>query len=212
MTRPRKYEIPPRRYTGQMTFRAFIAAEIDANGDLRDILTRLRRSGADLKVVRPELLHVTLKFLGDTDEGLVDDIASRMERAVQDIGPFSVRMLGMGAFPSLSNIRVVWVGMEDHGVMAEIAHRLDSSLDDLGFERDRKGFKAHLTIARARSPAGMGAVQAALKEKAASDFGTYRFESIRLKKSTLSPQGPTYQTVREVPFGQRADGPAVSPS
>ena len=195
-----------------MKFRAFIAAEIDATGDLRDLLTRLRRSGADLKVVRPELLHVTLKFLGDTDEGLVDEIASRMQRAVQDIGPFSVRMLGMGAFPSLSNIRVVWVGMEDPGVMAEIARRLDSSLDGLGFERDRKGLKAHLTIARARSPGGMGAVQAALKEKAASDFGTYRFESIQLKRSTLGPQGPTYQTVREVSLGQRADGPAVSPS
>lgn len=190
-----------------MKFRAFVAAEIEANDDLKDLLTRLRRSGADLKVVRPELLHVTLKFLGDADEELVDEIASKMGDAVRGVAPFSVRLLGMGAFPSLSSIRVVWVGMEDPHILAEIAERLDMSLKDLGFERDQKGFKAHLTIARARSPARIGAVQAILRENAATDFGTYRFGSIQLKKSTLSPQGPTYQTVREAPLGQGAEGP-----
>jgi 2'-5' RNA ligase len=195
-----------------MSFRAFIAAEIEADERLKDMLIQLRRSGADLKVVRPELLHVTLKFLGDTDEALVDGISSRMDRAVDGVPPFSVRLLGMGAFPSLSNIRVVWVGIEDHGPLAEIARRLDLSLKDLGFERDQKGFKAHLTIARARSPARIGAVQAMLREKAAADFGTYRFDAIRLKKSTLCPQGPTYQTVREARLGGAPAVPPVSPS
>lgn len=195
-----------------MSFRAFIAAEIEANDSLKDILVQLKRSGADLKVVRPELLHVTLKFLGETDEGLVDEISARMARAVEGVPPFSVRLFGMGAFPSLSNIRVVWVGIEDSQPLADIAQRLDSSMKDLGFERDLKGFKAHLTIARARSPARMGAVQAMLREKAASDFGTYRFDAIRLKKSTLCPQGPTYETVREAPFGRSPGAPPVSPS
>ncbi len=195
-----------------MSFRAFIAAEIEADERLKDVLVQLRRSGADLKVVRPELLHVTLKFLGDTDEALVEDISSRMDRAVDGVPPFSVRLLGMGAFPSLSNIRVVWVGIEDHGPLAEIARRLDLSLKDLGFERDQKGLKAHLTIARARSPARIGAVQAMLREKAAADFGTYRFDAIRLKKSTLCPQGPTYQTVREARLGGEPAVPPVSPS
>lgn len=181
-----------------MRFRAFIAADIEPNDALKGILTELRRSGADLKVVRPELLHVTLKFLGDAEESLIDGIASKVEEAVNGIPPFAVRLVGMGAFPSLSNIRVVWVGMEDSGTLGKIADRLDTSLKELGFERDQKGFKAHLTIARARSSARMGAVQAILKEKAASDFGTYRVDSVRLKKSVLGPQGPTYSNVREI--------------
>ena len=98
-----------------MKSRAFIAADIEPNEALRDILTDLRRAGAGLKVVRPEILHVTLKFLGDTDEALIDQIASNMERAVVDVHPFTVQLVGMGAFPSLSNIRVVWIGMEDGG-------------------------------------------------------------------------------------------------
>ncbi len=184
-----------------MRFRAFVAADIVPDRRLIDILTDLKRSGADLKVVRPELLHMTVKFLGDTEDDLVDRIAAMIEEAVRGIQPFEVRLAGMGAFPSLSNIRVVWVGMEDSGTLAQIAQRLDGSLGELGFERDRKGFKPHLTVARAKSPLRMGAVQNILKERAASDFGTYKVGSIRLKKSVLGPHGPTYSDVREVRLG-----------
>ncbi|MGD9963239.1 MAG: RNA 2',3'-cyclic phosphodiesterase [Thermoplasmata archaeon] len=185
-----------------MRFRAFVAADIEPEERLKDILTGLRRSGADLKVVRPELMHVTVKFLGDTEEDMVDGIASRIDNAVRDVQPFDVKLVGMGAFPSLSNIRVVWVGMEDSGILARTAKRLDDSLVELGFEPDRKGFKPHLTVARARSTSGMGAVQAILKEKATSDFGTYKVGSIRLKKSVLGPQGPAYSDVRTIPLGE----------
>lgn len=181
-----------------MRFRAFVAADIKPDQRLIDILTDLRRSGADLKVVRPELLHMTLKFLGDTEEDLVDRITSKIEVAVRDVRPFEVRLVGMGAFPSLSNIKVVWVGMEDSGNLAQIAQRLDGSLGELGFEPDKRGFKPHLTVARAKGSSRMGAVQNILKEKAASDFGTYNVGSIRLKKSVLGFQGPTYSDVREV--------------
>lgn len=183
-----------------MSFRAFIAVDIEPDESLKGILGQLRRSGADLKVVRPELLHLTLKFLGETEEGDVDDIASKMKDAVRGTPAFSVRLVGMGAFPSMSNIRVMWVGMEDADPLQDIALRLDDSMRELGFERDRKGFKAHLTVARARSSARMGGAQAILRQNATSDFGTYQVGSIRLKKSVLSPQGPHYSDVREVPL------------
>lgn len=184
-----------------MRFRGFIAADIEPEDRLKEVLAELRRSGADLKVVRPELLHVTLKFLGDTDEGLVDEIASAVEDSVAGIGPFDVRLVGMGAFPSLSNIRVVWVGMEDSGKLSTIAQRLDESLGALGFKKDKRGFRPHLTVARARSSSRMGAVQAIIGERAASTLGTHRVGSIRLKKSVLGPHGPTYSDVREVHLG-----------
>lgn len=185
-----------------MSFRGFVAADIHPDESLKDILGQLKRAGADLKVVRPELLHVTLKFLGETEEDLVDEIISRMETAVRDTPQFSVRLVGTGAFPSLSNIRVIWVGIEDANPLAEIAQRLDGSLEDLGFERDSRGFKAHLTLARARTPSRMGAVQAILRQKAAADFGTYNIGSIRLKKSVLGPGGPAYSDIGEVALSQ----------
>lgn len=194
-----------------MKLRAFISADVEPGEALKGVLTDLRRSGADLKVVRPEILHVTLKFLGDTDEGLVDDIASTMDEALRGVRPFEVRFVGMGAFPSLSNIRVVWVGLEDGQALAEIARRLDSALKGLGFERDSKGFRAHLTVARARSPRGMAKVQEIVRDRAASDMGSFGISSIRLKKSVLGPQGPTYHTMREVALLDQGDTAGLTP-
>ena len=185
-----------------LKFRAFIAADISPSRELMDVLGELRSSRADLKIVRPELLHVTLKFLGDTDEQLVEDIAARMRDSVSGIAPFRIRLSGMGAFPSLSNIRVVWVGILDGKPLEEIARRLDASIGELGFERDRKGFVPHLTLARARSGRNIANVQEILKRNAATDYGEYPVDKIALKKSVLSPQGPTYSVVREVVLGQ----------
>ncbi len=186
-----------------MTFRAFISADIRPGEALVGVLGRLAQSRADLKIVRPELLHVTLKFLGDTDEGLTPQIHERIVTACNGIGPFRVRLQGMGAFPSMSNIRVVWVGMQDGEQLGVIAGKLDAALKELGFERDKKGFVPHLTVARTRTPRNIANVQEILRENAATDYGEYAVDRILLKKSVLSPQGPTYSTVIEHILGDQ---------
>ncbi len=184
-----------------MKFRAFISADIVPNDALVGVLDELRRSRADLKVVRPELLHVTLKFLGDTEESLVDDILAGIENSTRGVASFKTRLVGMGAFPSMSNIRVVWVGMEDGKTLGTIASRLDEALRPLGFERDKKGFVPHLTVARARSGRNIANVQEILRRNAATDYGEYQIDRILLKRSVLSPAGPTYSVVREKILG-----------
>jgi 2'-5' RNA ligase len=182
-------------------FRAFISADIEPSDALVGVLDELARSRADLKIVKPELLHITLKFLGDTDESLIDEVVTRISSASRGIEPFRIRLRGMGAFPSMSNIRIVWVGIEDAKPLQDIAATLDASMNDLGFERDRKGFVPHLTLARTRSARNMANVQEILRNKAASDFGEYLIDKILLKKSVLSPHGPAYSTVREHQLG-----------
>jgi len=178
-------------------FRAFISTDLEPNDKLVSAIKELERARADLKIVKPELLHLTLKFLGDTDEELVDEIGKRIESSIAGIAPFDISLKGMGAFPSLSNIRVVWVGIEDGRPLVAIAQRLDSLLQDLGFERDKKGFVPHLTLARTRSGRNIAKVQEILRGNPATDFGRYAVDRILLKKSVLSPQGPSYSTVRE---------------
>lgn len=185
-----------------MKFRGFIAADIVPSAALVGVLDELRRARADLKVVRPELLHVTLKFLGDTEESLVDQILRGMEESARGVAAFRMKLVGMGAFPSMSNIRVVWVGIENGKVLGEIASKLDLALKELGFERDKKGFVPHLTLARARSGRNIANVQEILTSNPATDYGEYLVDRILLKKSVLSPSGPTYSVMREKVLGQ----------
>ncbi len=180
-----------------MSFRGFISADIEPNDQLARILIGLSASRADIKVVKPELLHVTLKFLGQTDENLVPEIESRIAAACAGITPFRLRLKGMGAFPSLSNIRVVWVGIENGDPLGKIADALEKSTSELGFKEEKRGFKPHLTLARMRSGRNVASVQDILRSNAASEFGEYLIDSVKLKKSVLSPQGPTYSTVHE---------------
>ncbi|MCU0859939.1 MAG: RNA 2',3'-cyclic phosphodiesterase [Thermoplasmata archaeon] len=181
-----------------MTFRAFISADIVPGEQLVGLLRELQRTGAGLKVVRPELMHITLKFLGDTDEALVDEIVASMEEATRSIAPFRLTLKGMGAFPSMSNIRVVWVGMEGGQALQQVAPRLDELLSTKGFVRDTKGFKPHLTVARTKDGGGTTRVQEIVRQNAATVFGEHAIDRVILKKSVLGPRGPTYSVVREV--------------
>ncbi len=181
-----------------MRFRAFISADISPSDSLVTLLEQLRETRADLKVVRPTNLHFTLKFLGDTEEELVGEIADRMRESVEGTKAFTVKLEGIGAFPSMSNIRVIWVGIDDGRHLSGIATRLDSSLEKIGLARDRKGFKPHLTVARARSGRGLDIVQELIVANAATDFGVYAIDEIVLKKSVLTPQGPRYSNITEV--------------
>ena len=181
-----------------MGFRAFISCDIGERTELVQILDELRSTGASLKLVRSELMHVTLKFLGDIPDDKVPGIEMAMREAVNGVAPVIIHLKGMGAFPSASKIRVVWVGMEGAEPLVEIARRLDEELEQLGFQPERRPFSPHLTVARAKGNRGMDQVKEVLDEHSKSDMGSLELGSIRLKKSVLGPKGPSYSTVLEV--------------
>lgn len=183
-----------------MTFRAFIAVDLDERFRTRELLSELGQSGADLKLVEPRNLHVTLKFLGETPEDMVERIAGIMEESVRGIGPFDVRFRGLGAFPGQRSIRVVWVGMQGAEPLGQVARTLEDRLEVLGFPREARGFSPHITLGRVRTPRGWGSLPALIDKHAGTDFGAMRVEKMALKKSVLGPGGPTYSAVREVGF------------
>ena len=180
-----------------MKFRAFVSVDISPNEALVALLDQLREGDPKLKVVKSSNLHVTLKFLGDTDEGMVEDIVGTMEESAKGVGPFSVRLQGMGAFPSLSSMRVVWVGIEDGKRLAEMADKMDGLFAQLGFKREKRAFRPHLTVARARGTAG-AVVGDIIAASTATDYGEYRVDRVALKKSVLTPHGPIYSDVKTV--------------
>ena len=180
-----------------MKFRAFVSVDISPNEALVALLDQLREGDPKLKVVKSSNLHVTLKFLGDTDEGMVEDIVGTMEESAKGVGPFSVRLQGMGAFPSLSSMRVVWVGIEDGKRLAEMADKMDGLFAQLGFKREKRAFRPHLTVARARGTAGV-VIGDIIAANTATDYGEYRVDHVALKKSVLTPHGPIYSDVKTV--------------
>lgn len=180
--------------------RSFIAFDID-NQEILKRLTeaqeKLVKSGADLKPVEPENIHVTMRFLGDIQSSMIDKIHSEMEQAV--FKPFDVEIRGVGAFPSTKYARVVWAGIkEGTDGLRDIFNQVEPRLRKLGLRPDSKGFSPHITIARVRSGRNKDQLAYCIDELADYPFGALRADCLRLKKSVLTPKGPIYSTLKEV--------------
>lgn len=180
--------------------RSFIAVDIDDSeilGRLVDAQQTLAKSGADVKLVKPENIHITLRFLGNIAPQMVDKIHAAMEQVT--FAPFPVKIQSLGAFPTLKYARVVWAGIQT-GVtkLADIFDQLEPQLQDLGMKPDKKGFSPHITIARVRSGRHKTELVQCINDLANSEFGVLEVACLKLKKSTLTPRGPIYSTLKEV--------------
>ncbi len=169
--------------------RLFIAVGI--SDELREKLARLQgeipREG--LKFVEKENLHITLAFLGEVDEAKKGELV----RALGEIKSekFSMKLGGMGAFPSENYIRVVWVGVEGEG-LKKLHAQINEALRALNFKTEK--YSPHLTLARVKEKPS-----AELRERIARNkeipLGECEVNEFCLKKSTLTPKGPTYENV-----------------
>ena len=183
-----------------MPFRAFISADFGLFPRVDAFSQALRDAEGQLKLVDLEILHTTLKFLGDTDEALVPEVVRTMERSVEGVTPVAVRLRGTGCFPSPTRINVVWIGLEGAEPLARIAAFLDRELEPLGFRREGRRWEPHVTVARVKGPRNLERVRAAIDAFANEEFGTSIVDRIRLRRSVLRPEGPEYTTVAEAPL------------
>ncbi len=186
-----------------MKFRAFIAVEMGDLPELGQFHSELRGLEPGVKTVDLGNLHVTLRFLGDTEEGLVPKLDEIMRSASTGVAPFTVRLHGSGTFPPKGGARVVWVGLEGAEPLGLIASRLERPLQEIGFEPEGRAFKPHLTLARVKDPRASGSVVKLAERYATSEFGSVSVGKVLLKKSVLGPRGPTYITVITSPLADR---------
>lgn len=179
-------------------FRGFIAIDITATPALLTFVKEISKTGADVKLVEPKNIHITMKFLGDTDEKYIDAIEMCIEESVKDTLPFPVTLKGTGVFPNNNYIKVLWVGISDTSRLETIARSIDTSLAPLGFKKEQKGFSAHLTVGRVKTARNKDQLLSVVEQFNNEEFTTQEVRSIVLKKSELTPKGPIYTTLRTV--------------
>ncbi|MDI6905178.1 MAG: RNA 2',3'-cyclic phosphodiesterase [Candidatus Bathyarchaeia archaeon] len=181
------------------TIRSFIAFDIDNDSILEkitNIQSLLVKTGADLKLVKPKNVHITMRFLGNITPNIVEKIFEEMKKV--QFTPFNVKICGIGAFPHLRYPRVLWVGITegaDH--LRNIFNQLEPRLRSLGFAPDTKSFSPHLTIARVKSGRNKAELVRCITENSNYEFGIVKADCLRLKRSDLTPKGPIYSTLKQ---------------
>ncbi|UCH01504.1 MAG: RNA 2',3'-cyclic phosphodiesterase [Candidatus Bathyarchaeota archaeon] len=180
--------------------RSFLAFDI-ANEEIlqrfAEVQERLIRSGADLKIVNPQNIHITIRFLGNVSPNTIEQVYEAMKEV--PFKPYKIMIKGLGTFPSLEYIRIVWAGIEKGAKqLKDVFDHLEPRLQRVGFKPDRKGFSPHLTIARVRSARYKARLVQCIKELENYEFGEFGACILRLKRSILKPAGPIYSTIHEV--------------
>jgi len=183
--------------------RCFVAVHVA--DPVRDLIVRvqdaLRRSDAQVTWVRREALHLTLKFLGDLGEGQVGSLRTLLREEAAQWRPISLHYAGIGRFPERGAPRIVWAGaVGDLERLAGLAAAVERHAAAVGVPAERHPFVAHLTIGRVKSDRNLKGLQKAIEDQREVPLGKDEIRSVELIHSTLTPQGPIYETVETCPL------------
>jgi 2'-5' RNA ligase len=157
-----------------------------------------------LRFVKPDNIHLTLKFLGDTDGGLLPELTGSLDEVAAALNSFSLAIAGAGAFPHLKRPRVFWVGISgDVEIIAALAKEVNDACAGLGFPGEKRAYSPHLTVARVKDNEGLSDMTKLVAELEESDFGIEPFEvtSFSLVRSTLTPRGAVYEDIARFGLG-----------
>jgi len=179
--------------------RLFVAIEIAP--EIRDrliaLISEFRPKLANTAWVRPEGLHITLKFLGNVPEEKCSAIEGALEKITA--AQFSLSIANIGVFPNPRSPRVLWAGIDSGPELAALASQIEETLNPLGFAREKRAFSPHVTLARFKSSGNRLALAELLSAYASESpggdihgFGTMAATHFHLYESKLSPQGARY--------------------
>jgi 2'-5' RNA ligase len=193
---------------------------IDISEEVREKIARFLEGvspfASEARWVRPESLHITLKFIGEQKQEQVTAIGKALE-SVQS-NPFEVGLAGTGFFPSPTSPRVFWIGIRAGAQLAQLAADVDAAVHGLGIPREERKFSPHLTLARGggksgdpkwRNGDGPNSIFAVLQKRLAAmpepDFGTMTADRFILYQSELSPKGSKYTKLETYPMQRREE-------
>lgn len=183
------------------TMRAFMA--ITPPPSLQSAIVTIQRDfqeqGMPWRWVKPENVHLTLKFLGNTSPDMIAPLVQAMERAVEGQKAFPLSARSLGCFPNLSRPRVLWMGLEDlQDALAPLHTRLEIALASLNISPENRPFHPHLTLARTQQRMARGKLITFLQAYNNRQFGEISVEQIHLFQSQLHRNGAVYTILQSV--------------
>lgn len=188
------------------TIRAFIALKLPDNvlSFIKKIQKDLKQYGFPVRWVKPENIHLTLKFFGNIGESDVEHIKVAVSDCGDCFSPMSLFAKGIGVFPSIIRPRVIWVGISgEMPLLSNLQNTLEKRLEEFGFKIEERPFQGHLTLGRFKDRANNGKLIEAIRKYQNIDSEVFTAEEIVLFKSNLKPEGPVYAELLNVSLAKR---------
>lgn len=198
---------PPATPGAPLIVRCFVA--IDLSPAIREAVARAQANlhhaarRADVRWVDPSGCHVTLKFLGEVAEANVEAVERALACVIAGHPALTLDVERLGGFPSVRRPRVVWAGLTGNlEQLGRLAGAIETSLAPLGFPPETRPLRGHITLARVRSPHGLGRLVRALEVAAGTQLGRWTVHEVVLYRSHLRPTGAVYEPLARFALGR----------
>jgi len=185
------------------TIRTFIALPLNIQTQtiISEIINNLKKLDCNVKWIKPENVHLTLKFLGDISADKIKPIALSIENILEKTHSINVEIDSVGAFPNTRNPRIVWTGLKDIDErIKNLALSLEDELEKIGLERGARAFNPHITIGRVKYFKNIKILERGLETYKSFKKHTEIVNNIILYKSTLTNKGPIYEEIEKFPL------------
>jgi RNA 2',3'-cyclic 3'-phosphodiesterase len=186
--------------------RLFIACEVpdEVKDAISNVIDQLRdRSGNDVRFIRPEGVHVTLKFLGEVPTKKLPAVKLAIQEAVVGHQPFELELSNIGTFGGREGLRIMWVGVAGDVLRLEaLVRSVNAALAVVGFEPERRPFRPHLTLGRVRDEIGTrrrAEIEVAVGKTEVPQVA-WRTNQVSLMRSRLTAQGVFYDVLATFPL------------
>ncbi len=179
-----------------MITRTFISIPVKTKDSVSGLATDLK-TVRGVKVTDVKQLHLTLKFVGDTNEKDYPKIESCIRKSMEGITPSSISLKGVGTFPEKGSPKVVWIGVETAMDLIGLSKLISENLHAAGIEHDEKAFKAHMTVGRINGKVDLTSIIDKYKDM---EFCTVELPSVRFMKSELLPSGAKHSIISNFEF------------
>lgn len=183
--------------------RTFISIDLPENikRNISDLQNRLKVLGGRVGWVRPEAIHLTLKFLGDIDEKKIPEIEAATRKAGKEFNPFHIQILGLGVFPNFKKPRIIWLGVNEGGDnLIRLQSKIEDEIEKIGYPREERNFKPHLTIGRVKETHGLKQLIDTIDAEREIDLDGFDATEVLIMKSELRPDGAIYTRLCEIAF------------
>jgi len=180
--------------------RTFVAIELprELTSKIDQLQSALKKTNADVSWVKPQNVHITLKFLGEVREEKIEEVYQATEKSVKGLRNFPVNLQGLGGFPNLKRPRVIWIGVEKgKEILAELYPKVEEEFFKIGFDKENRAFTPHLTIGRVKSPKNLEGLASEIN-KTTFETEDFKVQEVVVMKSTLLPTGAVYTPLKKV--------------
>jgi len=183
-----------REEAGMMKIRMFISVPVKDPSVLQPVLDAVDHI-PNVRASPVSQMHMTMRFIGDIDDGKTKKVVRCIEQAVEGMDPFMITLKGSGCFPNKKRPSVLWIGAYPQDVLKGISDRIASNLKAANIQFDEKPFKSHITVGRCKGPVDTDAFLEVYKD---TEFTSFSCDEILVMRSELGPKGAKHTVLEKV--------------